>query len=122
MLKSKRNPQNNLKAQDSGKVLDKTVELARLLDAYGELLTERQRECLSLFYEEDFSLAEIAERFAISRQAVHDAIRHGEAQLLDYEGTLNLVEKEQTRHTLVQQLKNISGDNPRINELLDQLI
>ena len=71
-----------------------------LLDAYGALLTERQRQCLSLFYEEDLSLSEIGEAFAISRQAVHDAIRHGEAQLHEYEAALHLVAKENQRQQM----------------------
>ncbi len=103
-------------------MLGKTVELAMLLDAYGMLLTERQRQYLSLFYEEDFSLAEIGERFAISRQAVHDTIRHGETQLQEYEAALHLVAKDQERQEIIQELKTLSGHSDRLNELLDRLI
>ena len=46
-----------------------------LFDSYGELLTEKQRECYDLHYNEDLSLTEIAEQSGISRQAVWDNIR-----------------------------------------------
>ena len=93
-----------------------------LLDAYGALLTERQRQCLSLFYEEDLSLAEIGETFAISRQAVHDAIRHGEAQLHEYEAALHLVEKESERRQIIARLQQLAGGIPEFDELLQQLL
>ena len=62
--------------------LEKIVQKGELLDIYGKLLTKRQRECLELYYDENLTLAEIAEHFNISRQAVHDAMRHGEDCLL----------------------------------------
>lgn len=103
-------------------VIARTVECSLLLDAYGALLSERQRQFLSLFYEEDLSLAEIAEQFDISRQAVHDAIRHGEAQLQTYEDALHLVARDRERSRAVQKLRELTGNTSRINELLEQLL
>ena len=57
--------------------LQKLYDIPLLLDVYGCLLTERQREALSLTYEEDCSLAEIAALHGSSRQAVHDLIERG---------------------------------------------
>ena len=62
-----------------------------LLDFYGELLTPRQSEVLNLHYNDDLSLAEIAEDLQVSRQAVHDAVRTGKALLNRYESKLGLV-------------------------------
>ena len=104
------------------KAIVKTVTAAILLDAYGVLLTERQREYLSLFYEEDLSLAEIGKKFSITRQAVHDTIRHGEAQLLAYEKALRLVEKARARQKIIQKLITLTGNTQQINELLEQLL
>lgn len=70
--------------------IENIVEKGELLDCYGDLLTDRQRDCLDLYYNENLTLAEIAEHFHISRQAVHDAMRHGEEQLLSYERVLHL--------------------------------
>ena len=70
-----------------------SVEVCMLLDFYGQLLTERTREILELRFQEDMSLAEIAEDCGISRQAAHDAIHRGVASLTEYEEKLKLVER-----------------------------
>ncbi len=62
-----------------------------MLDAYGELLTEKQRDFLRRYYEEDFSFGEIAREANVSRQAVFDSVKHGEAALENYEQVLGLV-------------------------------
>ena len=62
-----------------------------LLDFYGELLTEKQRECYDLHYNEDLSLSEIAEQSGISRQGVWDNIRRAEAALRELEEKTGLV-------------------------------
>ena len=64
---------------------DSRAMQAMLLDFYGELLTEKQRECFDLHYNEDLSVAEIAEQCCISRQGVWDNIRRAEATLRELE-------------------------------------
>ena len=59
--------------------------MALLYDFYGDVLTPRQKEFYDLYYNEDLSLAEIAENAGISRQGVHDAIARAEALLLEFE-------------------------------------
>ena len=70
---------------------EKTLKMTMLLDFYGELLTERQRTCLGMYYNEDMSLAEIAEILGISRQGVHDIILRGSAALSETEEKTGLV-------------------------------
>lgn len=103
--------------------LEKIVQKSELLDIYGKLLTKRQRECLELYYDENLTLAEIAEHFNISRQAVHDAMRHGEEQLYTYEKELNIVTKRKERQNNIEKLKILlSGKtDSRIETLLDFL-
>ena len=50
------------------------LEMALLLDYYGGMLTDKQREVLTLHCEEDMSLAEIAQETGVSRQGVHDML------------------------------------------------
>ena len=64
-----------------------------LLDFYGSMLTERQRSFLEYYYEDDLSLAEIAENEGITRQGVRDAIKRAEAQLFDMEDRLGLAKR-----------------------------
>lgn len=64
-----------------------------LLDFYGSMLTERQRSFLEYYYEDDLSLAEIAENEGITRQGVRDAIKRAEGQLFNMEERLGLVKR-----------------------------
>ena len=61
--------------------MDEAVFRTMLFDFYGELLTDKQREYFDLHYNEDLSLAEIAESEGITRQGVWDIIRRGEDTL-----------------------------------------
>ena len=62
-----------------------TVELVLLYDYYGGLLTDRQRECFEMRYDQDLSLGEIGEELGISRQGVHDNLSRTEALLRNME-------------------------------------
>lgn len=63
----------------------KNLEISFLLDFYGDVLTEKQRDVMEQYYNDDLSLAEVADNFGITRQGVRDAIKRGEAILLDLE-------------------------------------
>ena len=71
----------------------KDMKFPLLLDAYGALLTERKRELLDYYYNEDYSLAEIAELTGISRQGVRDSIKKGEEELYGFEEKLGVVSR-----------------------------
>lgn len=71
---------------------EKRYRISLLLDAYGELLTDKQQDFLRRYYEEDFSFGEIAREYNVSRQAIFDSVKHGEAALENYERVLGLVE------------------------------
>lgn len=63
----------------------KDLEMGYLLDFYGEALTQKQREMLRQYYNEDLSLSEIGENFGITRQGARDTIKHGETALKELE-------------------------------------
>ncbi|CAA7602717.1 RNA polymerase sigma factor, region 3/4 [Acididesulfobacillus acetoxydans] len=71
--------------------MEKFAKMALLADFYGPLLTEKQQAIWDLYYEQDLSLAEIAENGHTTRQAVHDLIKRTEKILADYEAKLGLV-------------------------------
>jgi len=70
-----------------------TVELALLLDFYGGLLTEKQKTYMELYYNEDFSLSEIARLNGITPQGVRDVIARGEATLREVERKTGLIQR-----------------------------
>jgi len=74
----------------------KDMRFPLLLDAYGALLTERKRELLDYYYNEDYSLSEIAELTGLSRQGVRDGIKKAEDELHTLEETLSLVSMTET--------------------------
>lgn len=73
--------------------MEKIAQMALLADFYGPLLTEKQRNAWDLHFEQDLSLAEIAEVEQTSRQAVHDLLKRTERILLEYEEKLGLVQR-----------------------------
>jgi predicted DNA-binding protein YlxM (UPF0122 family) len=68
-----------------------SVTMTLLYDYYGELLTEKQKTCFDLYYNQDYSLAEIAENEGISRQGVHDSIVRAETMLKSCEDKIGCV-------------------------------
>ncbi len=75
-----------------GKPLETMVRFNQLMDAYGGLLTDRQRRLAQLHFGEDLSFSEIAEEEGVSRQAAHDAVKHATMALEKFEGQLHLVD------------------------------
>ena len=69
---------------------EKNLNIGYLLDFYGEILSERKRNVLDMYYNEDFSLAEISEEIGISRQGVRDMIKKAEEELYFFESKLGL--------------------------------
>ena len=73
----------------------KDLRISFLLDFYGDMLTEKQREVAQLYYNEDLSLAEIAQFANITRQGVRDSIKRAEGTLLEMEERLGLARRFQ---------------------------
>ena len=76
-----------------------------LLDLYGELLTDKQRECFDLHYNEDLSLSEIAEQLGISRQGVWDNIRRAESAMRDLERKTGLLRRIEANRRALEGLR-----------------
>ena len=74
--------------------LENSVKISILLEIYGKLLTPKQYELLDDYYNNDLSLAEIAENENITRQAVRDNLKKGERKLFDYEEKLEIMKKK----------------------------
>jgi predicted DNA-binding protein YlxM (UPF0122 family) len=80
-------------------MFEKNLKIGFLLDFYGEVLSERKRTVLDYYYNDDLSLAEIAEEIGISRQGVRELIKKAEEELRFYEEKLGLA----TRFRRVQE-------------------
>ena len=70
------------------------LEMALLFDTYGSMLTEKQRSCFDMRYNQDLSLGEIGEILGISRQGVHDNLSRTEALLRNMEAKTGCVGRD----------------------------
>lgn len=84
--------------------IEKMIEVEILLSCYSQLLTDKQREIISMYYEEDYSLGEISNILNISRQSVFDSLKRSEKSLKDYEKKLGMVEKTKNLNRQVDKL------------------
>ncbi len=85
--------------------MSKDMDFTVLLDVYGGMLTKKQNEALSLYYNEDLSLGEIADITGITRQGVHNSIRTAEEYLVSLENTLGCVARYKEQKQLIEKLK-----------------
>ena len=84
--------------------MDKNVKVSMLCQIYGKLLTEKQLEILTDYYNNDLSLSEIAENNNITRQAVRDIIKKGENKLFELEEKLSFMEKTMEQEKILQEV------------------
>jgi predicted DNA-binding protein YlxM (UPF0122 family) len=84
----------------------KNLEITLLLDYYGEMLTDKQRELIGSYYNDDLSLAEIAQNEGITRQGVRDAIKRAEAQLTEMEQRLHFAERFREIHAAAELIRD----------------
>lgn len=87
--------------------MEDRVEISMLMDYYGPLLTEKQFSIMEMYYNEDLSLAEIAEINNTSRQAIHDLIKRCYKQFLSYESKLKLLENSMKREKKIINILNL---------------
>ena len=103
------------------------VEMLLLFDYYGDMLTDRQRMCLDLRYNQDLSLGEIAEELGVSRQGVHDNITRAEAHLQKMEAKTGCVRRYlQSREAMQAILKTADTlkvhTDPAVRAAAEQII
>lgn len=96
-------------------VKNQTYRMTMLLDFYGEILTQRQREFFDLYYNEDLSLAEIAENYDISRQGVRDAIVRAEAAMNELEDKTGLLKRFMRLREKIDSIESAAEDIRKLN-------
>ena len=110
---------------------NQTYRMTMLFDFYGEVLTPRQKDFFDLYYNEDLSLAEIAENYGISRQGVRDVIVRAEAIMTDLEDKTGLMKRFMLMQQQVQAILDAAEkiqtvnyrqyDNPELARLADEI-
>lgn len=98
---------------------NQAYRMAMLFDFYGEVLTDRQKEFYDLYYNEDLSLAEIAENYNITRQGVRDVIVRAEATLTELEDKTGLIKRFYAMQPQIQSIFNAAEGILALNRKYD---
>ena len=107
--------------------MEKNVEVSMLCQIYGKLLTKKQLNILNDYYNNDYSLSEIAENNKITRQAVRDNLKKGENKLFELEEKLGVMSRmlnqEKKIQHILSELNKIStqDSDKRVTKILENI-
>lgn len=103
--------------------MEKDLEISLLYDIYGNMLTERQREVVEMYYSEDLSLGEIAEQLSISRQSVRDCLVASQNTLNNMENNVKYLDKSKRIQSLCKKgLSNVNNSDKNTGSIFNQII
>ena len=103
------------------------LEMSLLLDYYGGMLTDKQRDCFYMRYNQDLSLGEIGEALGVSRQAVCDNLTRTEALLRRMEENIGCVRRDRLVRTLAQEILDAAESlktsaDPAVSPLAERIL
>ena len=103
------------------------LEMTLLFDYYGELLTQRQRDCLDMRYNQDMSLGEIAQELGVSRQGVYDNLSRAETLLRNMEEKTGFLRRDEKVRSTAQQIIRAAemlsaSKDPEVGKLARQIL
>ena len=104
-----------------------SLEMTLLFDYYGELLTQRQRDCLDMRYNQDMSLGEIAQELGVSRQGVFDTLNRAETLLRNMEEKTGFLRRDEAVRRAAQGIRQAAEalnqmENPEVVRLAGQIL
>ena len=106
-----------------GKAMSIDKNMSLLLDFYGDTLSEKQRETMELFYNEDMSLSEISEIMGITRQGVRDRLLKSEQIITELENKLGLAARfgdvSNTVDYIVKRLSSLKEQGIDVDDIIE---
>lgn len=107
-------------------VISDVFEINMLMDFYKNLLSVKQQKVLSMYYDYDYSLTEIADQLDISKQAVSNNIKRAELRLRFFEKNLKLVKNFMEKKEKDEKLKELFTElrkegNDKSKEIIDEI-
>ena len=101
------------------------LQMSLLFDYYGELLSQKQRTCFDLYYNQDLSLSEIAAELGVSRQGVHELLSRAESALGEFERVTGCIARDRRLESALdtitqnaQALASVPGAAPQVGAIL----
>lgn len=101
--------------------MEKNIKFSMLLEIYGKLLTDRQKDAIDFYYNQNLSLSEIAEEISITRQAVRKSLVEAEKNLLEFENKLRILDKQIQRKKKIEKILEEIEDE-RLAKLIEELV
>ena len=101
--------------------IEEMIEIDILMKYYGNLLTDKQKEIVNLYINNNLSLSEVSENLSISRQAVKDSIDTAVNNLREAEKKLKFIDRDARIKEFVEQIDNNHIDTTTRLELLSLL-
>ena len=103
--------------------MSKNLNMSLLLDFYGDILSDKQREAADLFYNGDYSLSEISEITGITRQGVRDRIVKSEEIVTELEEKLGLAARfgdmGKTVAFIIDRLNQLKAEGQCVDDIID---
>lgn len=100
--------------------MEKDFETVLLLDIYSGLLTEKQLRLCDMYYNQDYSLSEIAEIESTTRQAARDGIEKAKQKLASFEKVLGLLEKKARTQRSLEKARPLA-DSAAFKEMIGEI-
>lgn len=100
-------PKEHKIGKGSFEMHEKELQFGLLLDFYGELISEKRRMVIDMYFNNDYSLSEIAEQIGITRQGVLDSIKKGKDELSFFEEKLGLAKRFEENEKNARQIRDI---------------
>jgi uncharacterized protein len=101
--------------------LEKDFKTVLLFDIYSGLLTEKQYRLCDMYYNQDFSLSEIAEIENSTRQAARDGITKARQKLESFESALGLCEKRTRTELIIAKARTAAHKSPALDDIIEEL-
>ena len=95
---------------------EKDLQFGLLLDFYGEMISEKRRIVLDMYFNNDYSLSEISEQIGITRQGVLDSIKKGKEELTLFEEKLKLAKRFEENEKTVKELTDFISKETSLPE------
>ena len=102
-------------------MFEKNLNIAYLLDFYGDVLSDRKRRVMDDYYNNDLSLAEIAAELGISRQGVRELIKKAEEELAFYEEKLHLARRFREAADHAERLRHLAQKHALPEQVLEEI-
>jgi len=104
-------------------IIEDNLKIAKLIDVYGKLLTDKQYQIMTSYYFDNLTLSEIGDNFSISRQAVSDCLSQATKILTSYEDKLQIIHRNGLLRKKIVGIKECTEDNltDYIEEILEML-